>query len=46
MDISKFAKDYEKIMETKKNLEMVHAAGFITKDQLDKALAELIKPYK
>lgn len=46
MDISKFAKDYEKIMETKKNLEMVYKAGFITKDQFDKALAELIKPYK
>jgi hypothetical protein len=46
MDISKFAKDYEKIMETKKNLEMVYEAGFITKDQLDKALVDLIKPYK
>lgn len=46
MDISKFAKDYEKIMETKKNLEMVYEAGMITKEQLDKALADLIKPYK
>jgi hypothetical protein len=46
MDISKFAKDYEKIMETKKNLEMVYEAGFITKDLLDKALVDLIKPYK
>lgn len=46
MDISKFAKDYEKIMETKKNLEMVYEAGFITKEQLDKSLADLIKLYK
>lgn len=46
MNISKFAKDYEKIMETKKNLEMAYEVGFITKDQLDKALAGLIKPYK
>lgn len=36
----------KKIMETKKNLEMVYEAGFITKDQLGKALADLIKSYK
>lgn len=46
MDISKFARDIEEILETKKNLEMAYEAGFITKEQLDNALKSIVEKYK
>lgn len=45
MDISKLANHIEEIMDTKKRLEMVRDAGFITQEQVDQALADLMKKY-
>ena len=46
MDISKIAKDLDRIMETKKMLDSALQYKMITKDQHTKALIELMKPYK
>ena len=46
MDISKIAKDLDRIMETKKMLDSALQSKMITKDQQTKALIELMKPYK
>lgn len=45
MDISKLTKHIDEIMETKKRLETARDMGFITQEQVDEALTELMKKY-
>ena len=46
MDISKFAKDLDHVLETKKVLDSALQSKMITKDQHTKALIELMNQHK
>lgn len=44
--ISKLSQNLDHIIETKNNLDSLYQSKLISKVQYDKALEELIKPYK
>lgn len=46
MNRDKLIADAEYLIETKEKLDLVYNSKMITKEQYEKALEDLIKPYK